>query len=454
MGSSPEGCLFLPAVNGLKGSAAVPGDKSISHRAVLLGAVNDGPVHVTGFLRSADTLASVRAVRALGVIVDECGDELTIHGQGWEGLREPDDVVDVANAGTLIRLLPGLLASRDFLCVLTGDASIRRRPMARVLEPLAAMGATVTGRKDNTLPPIALRGGRLRGITYSLPVASAQVKSCLLLAGLRAEGETHLIEPFPSRDHTERMVAHAGGKIERTRLADGRNKVSVLPCTGLKLGDVAVPGDFSSAAFFVVGALLIPGSEVRVTGVGLNPTRTGLTDVLLRMGADLEVEHTGSTGPEPVGAILAHTSELKATDVDAGEVPGLIDELPLFLLAAAGARGTSRLRGAGDLRSKESDRLSSMAALLRALEVDVVEHPDGMDVTGLPGGWRGGRILSMADHRLAMVGAIAGAASREGVHVDDVVCAAISYPEFVDTLARLGGRPEPDVPSDDVGGRL
>lgn len=454
MGSAPECRLFLPAVNGLNGSAAVPGDKSISHRAVLLGAVNDGPVRVTGFLRSADTLASVRAVRALGVTVDEEGDELTIHGQGWDGLREPDDVVDVANAGTLIRLLPGLLASRDFLCVLTGDASIRRRPMARVLEPLSAMGATVAGRNRNTLPPIALRGGRLRGITYTLPIASAQVKSCLLLAGLRAEGETHLIEPSPSRDHTERMIAYAGGKIEQTLLPDGRNKVSVWPCSGLKSSYVAVPGDFSSAAFFVVGALLVPGSEVRVTGVGLNPTRTGLTDVLLRMGADLEVDYTGTTGPEPVGAILARTSELKATKVDAGEVPGLIDELPLFLLAAARARGISRLRGAGDLRAKESDRLSSMAALLRALGVEVVEYPDGMDVTGLPGGWRGGQVLSMADHRLAMVGAIAGAASQDGVHVDDVACAAVSYPEFVDTLARLGGRPEPDVPSDEDGGRL
>ena len=213
MGSASQGCLFLPAANGLRGVIVVPGDKSISHRAVLLGAVNDGPVRVTGFLRSADTLASVRAVRALGVSVDDQGDELTIHGQGWEGLCEPGDVVDVANSGTLIRLLPGLLASRDFLCVLTGDASIRRRPMARVLEPLAAMGVTVAGRNGNRLPPIALRGGRLRSITHTLPVASAQVKSCLLLAGLRAEGETRLTEPSPSRDHTERMVAYAGGRV-------------------------------------------------------------------------------------------------------------------------------------------------------------------------------------------------------------------------------------------------
>jgi 3-phosphoshikimate 1-carboxyvinyltransferase len=453
MGSAPNGCLFLPAANGLRGSTAVPGDKSISHRAVLLGAINDGPLRVTGFLRSADTLASVRAVRALGVTVDEQGEELTVHGHGWEGLREPDDIVDVANAGTLIRLLPGLVASRDFLCVLTGDASIRRRPMARVLEPLSAMGATVAGRNYNTLPPIAVRGGALQGITYTLPVASAQVKSCLLLAGLRAEGETHLIEASPSRDHTERMVAHAGGRVERRILPDGRSQVSVWPCKGLKMGEVAVPGDFSSAAFFVVGALLVFGSEVRVTGVGLNPTRTGLIDVLLRMGADLRVEGAGAAGPEPIGSILARTSELKATDVNAGEVPGLIDELPLFLLAAARAQGTSRLRGAGDLRAKESDRLSSMAALLRSLGVEVVEHPDGMDVSGLPKGWRGGEVLSMADHRLAMVGAIAGAASLEGVRVDEMSCAAVSYPTFADTLAKLGGRASPMVPSSEERGQ-
>ncbi len=439
VGSTPQSCLFEPAAGGLKGSTVVPGDKSISHRAVLLGAVNDGPVRVTGFLRSADTMASVRAIRALGVTVDEVGEELIVHGQGWEGLREPDDVVDVANAGTLIRLLPGLLASRDFLSVLTGDASIRRRPMARILEPLSAMGATVVGRNRNTLPPIALRGGRLRGITYTLPVASAQVKSCLLLAGLRAEGETCLSEPSASRDHTERMVAYAGGRVEHSSLPDGRSQVRVWPCAGLSMGEVTVPGDFSSAAFFLVGALLVPGSEVRVSGVGLNATRTGLMSVLRRMGADLVVEDTGAAGPEPVGSILARTSELEATNVDAGEVPGLIDELPLFLLAAARARGTSCLRGAGDLRAKESDRLSSMAALLRALGVAVVEHPDGMDVTGLLGGWRGGEVLSMADHRLAMVGAIAGAASQEGVRVDDVACAAVSYPAFVDTLASLRG---------------
>jgi 3-phosphoshikimate 1-carboxyvinyltransferase len=455
---APGGALFLPAGNGLRGTLRVPGDKSISHRAVLLGAVNDGPVRVTGFLRSADTLTTVAAVQTLGVSIEEgrnaplvtdpgCAapganhavPDLMIHGAGWQGLTEPADVIDVANSGTLIRLLPGLLAARDFLCVLTGDASIRRRPMARILEPLAAMGATVAGRKNNTLPPIAIRGGSLSGITHRMTVASAQVKSCILLAGLRADAETVVLEPAASRDHTERMIRYAGGRVEREGPAGGPGAVRVWPVDALQMREVAVPGDISSAAFFLVAALLIPGSEITVEDVGLNPTRTGLLKVLERMGAALDVHETSGAGPEPAGRVTARTSELTATDVDEAEVPALIDELPLFLLAAARARGTSRLRGAAELRAKESDRLAAMATLLTALGITVSEHPDGMDVTGDPDGWRGGSVLSHADHRLAMVGAVAGAASREGVRVDDVACVGVSFPSFVDTLGAVGG---------------
>ena len=430
----------MPAARGLHGTLRVPGDKSVSHRAALLGAVNDGPVRVSGFLRSADTLATLAAVRALGVTVEEAGSELVIHGSGWEGLSEPSDVIDVRNAGTLMRLLPGLVASLPFLCVLTGDASIRHRPMARVLGPLREMGATVAGRGHDSLPPVAIRGGALRGTRHQLAVASAQVKSCILLAGLRAQGETQVVEPGASRDHTERMIRYAGGRVEREGPSDGPGTVRLWPVERLKMDSLAVPGDFSSAAFFIVAALLIDDSLVTIENAGLNPTRTGLLTVLDRMGAAIEVEGTEASGPEPVGRVTARTSRLVATEVQAYEVANVIDELPLFLLAAAKAEGVSRLRGAAELRAKESDRLRAMSRLLQALGAEVVERPDGMDVIGDPNGWRGGSIVTEGDHRVAMVGAIAGAASRDGTRIDDVDCIAVSYPEFVRDLEALEGR--------------
>lgn len=445
----------FPPSRGLVGTVRVPGDKSVSHRALLLGSVNDGPVRVTGFLRSEDTLATLAAVRALGVTVDEDGEHLVVHGAGWEGLKEPADVIDVRNSGTLMRLLPGLLAPLPFLSILTGDASIRRRPMARILRPLAAMGATVAGREHDTLPPVAIRGGTLRGMRHELTVASAQVKSCLLLAGLRARNETAVAEPAASRDHTERMIRHAGGRVERQGPADGPGVVTVWPVERLRMDALSVPGDFSSAAFFLVAALLTPDSSVTVEHVGLNPTRIGLLRVLERMGARIEVEPapltTGSPRSpmavaalpadlEPAGRITAHTSTLVATDVGAEEVPNVIDELPLFLLAAARAEGVSRLRGAAELRAKESDRLRAMAGLLETLGVRVVEYADGMDVFGQPTGWDRGRIATEGDHRVAMAGAIAGAASFRGTSIDDVDCIAVSYPGFIRDLEALEAR--------------
>ncbi|MCL5734764.1 MAG: 3-phosphoshikimate 1-carboxyvinyltransferase [Actinobacteria bacterium] len=429
---------FLSLDGGLRGTLRVPGDKSVSHRAVLLGAVNEGPLSVSGFLRSADTMASVSAVRDLGVEVEEHGEGLIIHGRGWGGLSEPANVIDVANSGTLIRLLPGLLASLPFFCVLTGDASIRRRPMARILRPLAAMGASVCGRRDNTLPPISIRGGDLHAIRHEMRVASAQVKSCVLLAGLRAAGPTTVVEPAASRDHTERMIRYAGGRVDREVLPDGRGAVTVWPLETFHIDSVFVPGDFSSAAFFLVAALLAPGSVITLDNVGLNPTRTALLDVLRRMGADIEVTQTQLLGPEPVGRIVARSSSLVATTVESSEVPNLIDELPLFLLAAARAQGWSHLRGAAELRAKESDRLRVMAGILAGLGVQVNELPDGMDVLGTPSPWRAGTVAAESDHRMAMVGAIAGLVSREGVTVDDTHCIAVSFPGFMSTLRDLG----------------
>jgi 3-phosphoshikimate 1-carboxyvinyltransferase len=433
---------FGPAPRGLTGRTQVPGDKSISHRAVLFGAISDAPVEITGFLASADTLATVRAVQALGVTVEERGADLLVHGRGWEGLEEPQDVIDVANAGTLIRLLPGLVAPLPFLTVLTGDASIRRRPMARVLVPLAAMGASVWGRAGDRLPPVAIRGGDLQGIIHDMMVASAQVKSCVLLAGLRARGETAVLEPAPSRDHTERMVAYGGGRVLSERGPGGANVVRVEPVERLHLERVAVPGDVSSAAFLLVAALLVPGSDLTVTDVGLNPTRTGLLEVLDGMGAKLRVTPAPEEGPEPLGSVRAQTSDLQATDVGGSAIPLLIDELPIWALAAARARGVSRLRDARELRVKESDRLAAVAALLRALGIEVTEHDDGLDIVGDPDGWEGGSVQAQGDHRLAMVGAVAGLASRRGVTVDDTASIAVSFPSFVATIEGLSGAQE------------
>ena len=436
-----RGHTFGPIGGGLRGTVRVPGDKSISHRAVLLGAVSAGAVEVTGFLRSADTLATVDAIRALGVMVDEIADDrLLVHGGGWDGLKEPEDVIDVRNAGTLMRLLPGLLAPLPFVTVLTGDASIRRRPMGRVIAPLVAMGADVWGRGGDRLPPIALRGGALKGIAYTMPVASAQVKSCLLLAGLKAQGETTIVEPGPSRDHTERLLRAGGARVEREGSPTGPGTVRVHPFDGpLKLTSVQIPGDLSSAAFLLVGALLIPDSRVTVEEIGLNPTRTGILDVLGAMGAHLEVVSSAPSASEPAGSVTATFSELAAVDVGPEQVPLLIDEIPVWALAAARARGTSHLRGAAELRVKESDRLAAVAALLSALGVAVIEHSDGLDITGSPGGWRGGSIEARGDHRLAMVGALAGLCSRTGVSVDDVACMQVSYPTFTATIQKLAG---------------
>ncbi len=440
MNEGAQAGFFGPAADGLRGTIQVPGDKSVSHRAVLLGAVNDGDVTVTGFLRSADTLATVAAVEALGVEIEDHGArDLLVKGRGWAGLTEPESVIDVLNSGTLIRLLPGLVAPLPFLCVLTGDASVRRRPMARVLGPLRSMGAVAMGRQADTLPPLAIKGGALRGITHRMTVASAQVKSCLLLAGLRAEGATTIVEPFPSRDHTERMIRFAGGRVQRETMSGQAGAVRVQPLDRLRMDTVAVPGDFSSAAFFLVSALLTPGSEVTVTNAGLNPSRTGLLTILERMGGDIQVEPGEMLGPEPEGRVTARTSALVGTEIGPAEVPGLIDELPLFLLAAAKAKGVSRLRGASELRAKESDRLQVMTSILRALGIEVDEYPDGIDVVGNPHGWSGGAVLPQADHRMAMVGAIAGAASREGVFVEDVNCISVSYPGFTETFSSLGG---------------
>jgi 3-phosphoshikimate 1-carboxyvinyltransferase len=413
----------------LVGHIAVPGDKSVSHRAVLIGALCEGETHVRGFGRAADTQSTIDAVRTLGVAVDDVADdELVVHGVGLRGLQEAN--VDCGNAGTLMRLLAGILAGQRGRFELTGDESLSARPMDRIAEPLNRMGAHVT-----TSPLVVEGSDSLKGIEYALPVASAQVKSAVLLAGLNADGMTTVIEPAPTRDHTELMLAAAGARVRRRPVS-----VSLEPAARLELGEVEVPGDFSAAAPFLVAATLLSGSELTIHDIGLNPRRTGLLDVLDRMGARVTVYNRRRFGGEWVGDLDVHSSELTATDVTAEEVPLLVDELPLFALAAAGAHGDSRLTGAAELRVKETDRIESVTNGLRALGVRIRARDDGFEVRGVPARPTGGRMSSDGDHRIAMLGGIAGVASRQGVEVGGADAVAISFPGFFDLLESVSRR--------------
>ena len=424
--------VVVEPVPRLVGHLAVPGDKSISHRAVLMGAICDGETRITGFGRSGDTEATIAAVRSLGVDVYEHGVEtLRVFGKGLQGLSAPRHAIDCANAGTLVRLISGILAGHaGETFELTGDESLSRRPMARIAEPLGRMGALLE-TTDGHLP-MRITGRPLRGIDYALPVASAQVKSAVLLAGLYADGETTVVEPAPTRDHTERLLIAAGAHVTVRPTS-----VTVRPAERLSLGEVEVPGDFSSAAPFVVAATLVPGSELHVHGVNLNPRRTGLLQILERMGANITSYNRRQIGGEPGGDLEIHHAPLVGTTVAAAEVPLAIDELPLFALAAACARGESVLHGAEELRAKETDRIDATVDALRAMGVRARATEDGFAITGVPARLRGGRIASRGDHRLAMLGSIAGLASREGVRVEGADAVSVSFPGFYDVVERL-----------------
>jgi 3-phosphoshikimate 1-carboxyvinyltransferase len=420
----------------LRGALRPPPDKSISHRAALIAAMSEGETRIEGYLDAADTRSTLAAIEAVGAQVDpELGENgaggisLSVRGAGLRGARSAE--IDVGNAGTLLRLLPGWLAGNPGgSWTLDGDESIRRRPVDRVAEPLAAMGATVECR-DGRLPPLRVEGAELAGIEYRSPVASAQVKSCLLLAGLLAEGPTTVIEPAPSRDHTERMLRGAGAMVE----SDGE-RVTVAPAQRLQAPRLDVPGDLSSAAFPLLAALLVEGSEIELEAVGLNPTRAGLLAILERMGARLETETSEDRGGEPRGTIRARSSQLAGTRVAGAEVPVAIDELPLVALAGCFAEGETVIADAAELRHKESDRIASVCEGLVALGGEVEPTEDGLVVRG-GGGLRGGTLDARGDHRLAMLGAVAGLASREGVTVDGFEAAAVSYPSFESDLVSL-----------------
>ena len=424
--------MRVEPVTRLVGHIAVPGDKSISHRSVLLGAISDGETRITGFGRSADTEATIEAVRALGITVYEHGeDTLHVFGQGLRGLVAPGRPIDCANSGTLVRLLSGILAGQEGQQFeLTGDASLSSRPMKRITEPLGRMGAGV--ETDDGHLPLGIDGRPLRSITYELPVASAQVKSAILLAGLYAKGETTVVEPQPTRDHTELMLEAAGATITRRE-----KSVTIQPADRLEPVDIEVPGDFSSAAPFIVAATLVPGSELHIHGVNLNPRRTGLLTILERMGGRVTVYNRRRVGGERVGDLEVRSAELVATTVLADEVPLAIDELPLFALAASCAHGNSRLRGAEELRAKESDRVEATVDALRGLGQHVFATEDGFRIRGVPTRPRGGKIESRGDHRIAMLGAIAGLDSQDGVEIDDPDCVAVSFPGFFELLSQL-----------------
>ncbi|HET8894171.1 MAG TPA: 3-phosphoshikimate 1-carboxyvinyltransferase [Gaiellaceae bacterium] len=407
----------------LDGHVAVPGDKSISHRAVLIGAVADGETHVRGFGRAGDTQATIDAVRALGIDVDDVADdELVVHGS----VLRPGSV-DCANAGTLMRLLAGLVAGRQGRFELTGDESLSSRPMERIAEPLRQMGAHVETTDGHA--PLVVEGAELKGIDYALPVASAQVKSAVLLAGLTANGATTVAEPAPTRDHTELMLEAAGVRVRRRALS-----VTVEPAATLRLDEVDVPGDFSSAAPLLIAAALIPGGDLTVHDLGLNPRRARLLDVLERMGARVAIFNRRKAGREPVGDVQVQHAQLVATEITAEEVPLLVDELPLVALLGTQAHGETVVRGAGELRVKESDRIEAVADGLRACGAHIKTRKDGWTITGVPTRLRGGRIDARGDHRIAMLAAIVGLSSQQGVDIEGAETVAISFPGFFDLV--------------------
>jgi 3-phosphoshikimate 1-carboxyvinyltransferase len=417
----------------LHGAARVPGDKSISHRSIMLGSIAEGVTHVSGFLEAEDSLATLKAFRAMGVRVDgpDAG-EVYIHGVGLHGLKVPDRPLDLGNSGTSMRLLSGLLAGQSFASTLTGDQSLTRRPMTRVTEPLRQMGADIHTTEQGTAP-LRIRGtGRLSGIDYTLPVASAQVKSCLLLAGLYAYGETCITEPAPTRDHTERMLEGFSYPVRRA----GR-RVCMVGGGVLKAAEIDVPGDISSAAFFLVGASIAAHSDMTLQHVGINPTRTGIIDILRLMGANIEVVDQRVAGGEPVANLRVRSASLKGIRIPEELVPLAIDEFPALFVAAACADGETVLTGAAELRVKESDRIQAMADGLAVLGVDAKPTPDGLVVQGR-GGVAGGRVDSHGDHRIAMAFSIAALRADSSITVSDCENVNTSFPGFVDLANDCG----------------
>ncbi|WP_206813116.1 3-phosphoshikimate 1-carboxyvinyltransferase [Paradesulfitobacterium ferrireducens] len=420
--------VFIEPVSGIRGELRVPGDKSISHRAALFGGMAEGETHITDFLLGEDCLSTLSCLKGLGVEWEQKGTEVWIRGQGMDSWEEPQDVLDVGNSGTTMRLLLGVLAGSPFAATLTGDSSIRRRPMRRVGDPLREMGARILGRQGGNYAPLTIQGGTLQGKEIRTEVASAQVKSALILAGLRAQGETTVIEPVLSRDHTERMLQ-----------AFGANLVAAGPRVLVKSGkplhgqEISVPGDISSAAFLLVLASLIKSGELIIRDVGVNPTRTGILDALRLMGADIEERDIKEISGEPRATLVVRPAPLHGVEIRGEMIPRLIDELPVFAVAACLAEGETVVRDAQELRVKESDRIRTVVEGLKALGAKIEELPDGFWIIGQKT-LRGGQAQSHGDHRLAMAWAVAGMLSQEGVSLEGMEAAAVSYPNFLEDV--------------------
>lgn len=422
----------------LNGEIRVPGDKSISHRAVMLGSIADGVSRVSGFLTGEDSVNTAKALASMGVVIEGLGgEELVINGAGLDGLKGPSADLDLGNSGTSMRLLAGLLSAQGFGSTLTGDKYLRKRPMDRVTAPLSLMGAKVNGQGERQYPPLRIDPvkGRLRGISYASPIASAQVKSALLIAGLYADGETSITEPMKSRDHTERMLRYMGVDVREEGL-----RVSVPGGQRLSARDFTVPGDLSSAAFFMVAAAVTPGSSIVIRNVGVNPTRTGIIDILRLMNAKVTVDNPNEDGPEPMADIIVEHSELRGIEMGGELLLRAIDEFPIICVAAAAASGATVVRDARELRVKESDRIAAMAAELGKVGVKVKETPDGLVIEGgTP--IRAARVDSHGDHRVAMSMAVAGLIAEEGLKggmvIDDTECINTSFPGFMDLLESL-----------------
>ncbi len=420
----------------LRGEVTIPGDKSISHRSVMFGAIAKGTTEIANFLQGADCLATIGCFQSMGIDIENTPDRILVHGRGLHGLTKPSGILNTGNSGTTTRLISGILAGQSFSTVLSGDESLNSRPMARIMEPLNSMGARITSINGNNCAPLQIDPGALHGFSYESNVASAQVKSAILLAGLYADGETSVTEPVLSRNHTELMLNSFGARVSSRTEADGRALASVLPCEELYGQKITVPGDISSAAYFIAAGLLVPGSEILIKNVGINPTRAGLLTVCENMGADITYLSKTSAGGEPVADILVKHSPLEAVTVEGSIIPTLIDELPMIAVMAAFAEGTTIIRDAAELKVKETNRINTVTENLKAMGADVTPTDDGMVIRGR-GTLKGARINSHLDHRIAMAFAIAGLAATGTTVIEGSRCVDVSYPAFFETLDSL-----------------